>query len=266
MTDARVCALPECDGRVHSKGLCKSHYEKTRPRPQCTTEGCTNKQIAREMCSTHYSLWHFAQTKYEVTCPRCGKTVRRPRKSSKYCSQRCGSLDAAEHQARCWSSERAKKYSLVKYDGPAYAWRLAQKKSDPPARKGRWKSCQCVVCDKRFLSIQFDATCSDECKAAKSAADKRRLKDRRRARERAAYVEDVDRKRVFEMDGYRCYICRRKTDPTKKAPHPRAPTLDHLVPLAAGGRHEAANCRCACFSCNARKGDRGGGEQLMLVG
>ncbi|MEU2106485.1 HNH endonuclease signature motif containing protein [Nocardia sp. NPDC019255] len=70
---------------------------------------------------------------------------------------------------------------------------------------------------------------------------------------------------MFESDGYRCHLCRRKTDPTKVAPHPRSPTIDHVIPLSKGGTHEPSNCRTACFHCNATKGDRGGGEQLLLI-
>lgn len=35
-----------------------------------------------------------------------------------------------------------------------------------------------------------------------------------------------------------------------------APTLDHIIPLAAGGTHEPSNCQCAHFSCNSAKGAR----------
>jgi 5-methylcytosine-specific restriction endonuclease McrA len=88
---------------------------------------------------------------------------------------------------------------------------------------------------------------------------------RRRARLADAFVEDVDRLRVFEADGYRCHICRKMTNPARQVPHPKAPTIDHVIPLGRGGTHEPSNCRTACFSCNSSKGDRGGGEQLLLL-
>jgi 5-methylcytosine-specific restriction endonuclease McrA len=100
--------------------------------------------------------------------------------------------------------------------------------------------------------------CSARC-AVKDA------KARRRARKRGAHTEPVYRRRIFERDSWRCQICRRKVDPTKEVPHPRAPTIDHVVPLAAGGTHEPANVQTACFLCNATKGDRGT-DQLRLIG
>lgn len=90
--------------------------------------------------------------------------------------------------------------------------------------------------------------------------------NRRRARKKDAFVEEVIRIEVFIADGYRCHLCGCKTDPTKSVPHRRAPTVDHIIPLSKGGMHERSNCRTACFSCNCRKQDRGGGEQLLLIG
>lgn len=91
-------------------------------------------------------------------------------------------------------------------------------------------------------------------------------KDRRRARKRDAYVEDVSPTKVFERDAWRCQICGKPTAKTKVAPHPKAPTLDHIIPLAAGGRHEPANAQCAHFICNSIKGDRSANDQLRLLG
>lgn len=79
-------------------------------------------------------------------------------------------------------------------------------------------------------------------------------KHRRRARERAAFVEDVDPAVVYVRDGGVCWLCSR--------PVPRvvgdalSPSLDHVVPLVRGGDHSYANVRLAHFVCNARKGAR----------
>jgi len=51
-------------------------------------------------------------------------------------------------------------------------------------------------------------------------------------------------------------------------PHPLAPTIDHLIPLADGGSDSPANVATAHFLCNSTKGERhgGGGDQLTLIG
>jgi 5-methylcytosine-specific restriction endonuclease McrA len=98
-------------------------------------------------------------------------------------------------------------------------------------------------------------------------------KSRRRARKRNAFVENVSPKKVFARDRYRCQLrlpgCE-GIDRSKVVPHPKAPTVDHIIPLSAGfdagGTHEPANCHTACFHCNCKKSDGGGGEQLLLIG
>jgi 5-methylcytosine-specific restriction endonuclease McrA len=98
-------------------------------------------------------------------------------------------------------------------------------------------------------------------------AKARAQRSRRRARERAAIVERFTPLQVFERDGWRCQLCCRPVDRAAAVPDPDAPTLDHVIPLSAGGEHTRANTQCAHFLCNARKG---AGvlrpEQLRLLG
>lgn len=49
-------------------------------------------------------------------------------------------------------------------------------------------------------------------------------------------------------------------------PHPMSPSLDHIEPLSLGGAHDPANVRLAHLKCNNDRSNRGGNEQLMLVG
>lgn len=71
----------------------------------------------------------------------------------------------------------------------------------------------------------------------------------------------VYRSKIFERDGWRCQLCRKPVRRTAVVPHPLAPTLDHIVPLAAGGLHEPANVQTAHFICNSVRG-AGGVAQL----
>ncbi|MEU8371204.1 HNH endonuclease [Micromonospora tulbaghiae] len=100
--------------------------------------------------------------------------------------------------------------------------------------------------------------CSVACLSRDKAA-------RRRVRKRNAVHVPYSRHAVFERDKWRCHICKRKTDRAMAVPHPHAPVLDHLVPLACGGDDTAANVATACFLCNSFKRERGGGEQLALL-
>lgn len=121
----------------------------------------------------------------------------------------------------------------------------------------------CMICGVAFSGRNHAAkTCSDEC------ARQRQLVKAwdYQTRKRGAFVETVVPTAIFERDGWRCHICRRKITPTRQWPHPRSATLDHLVPLSRGGTHEPANVATACLSCNSAKGNRGGNEQLLLIG
>ncbi|MBF6315035.1 HNH endonuclease [Nocardia farcinica] len=84
--------------------------------------------------------------------------------------------------------------------------------------------------------------------------------------QRKAFVANVSPRKVFERDRWKCHLCKRKVRRSAVVPHPLAPTIDHVIPLAKGGTHEPANCATAHYQCNSAKGDRDAGEQLALIG
>lgn len=89
---------------------------------------------------------------------------------------------------------------------------------------------------------------------------------RRRARKLEAKIEVFTREEIFERDGWTCGVCRRPVDKALRWPHPMSASLDHIVPISQHGDHTRANCRLAHLRCNLSRGDRGGGEQLSLIG
>ncbi len=163
-------------------------------------------------------------------------------------------------------------------------------KLDYPNR--RWPSCRlywhsCSRCSRTFATGRATARfCSDECaerrcrcgapiqprrrscagcvEAARKAGN-RAYRARRRARRRAAVSEPFTVEAVFERDGWRCHLCGKQVLRDARVPHPKAPTIDHLVPLADGGDHTRANVATAHFLCNSLRG-AGGAAQLALIG
>lgn len=130
----------------------------------------------------------------------------------------------------------------------------------------------CIRCGESFVSRKGTMYCSQPCwnaviaeKYANSNGG-RGANRTRKLREHNAKVAPVNRKRIFERDRWRCHLCGNKINEKLKSPHPQSATIDHLIPLAVGGTHEPANVAAAHRFCNMSKGDRGGGEQLMLVG
>lgn len=71
----------------------------------------------------------------------------------------------------------------------------------------------------------------------------------RAERMRAAARGPVDREAIFERDGWVCWLC------GGPVAHDEA-SLDHVVPVAAGGTHEESNLRLAHIMCNSRRQER----------
>lgn len=112
---------------------------------------------------------------------------------------------------------------------------------------------ECPACGEPFMKLNPQHAMHAACSRA---IRKRREKDRRRALEAGTFVEDVDRWRVYERDSWTCQICNQPVPRGYVVPHPLAPTIDHITPLASGGTHEYANVQLAHFECNSRKSDR----------
>jgi 5-methylcytosine-specific restriction endonuclease McrA len=131
----------------------------------------------------------------------------------------------------------------------------------------------CKGCAERFLAKRVDSTfCSlDYWWKWFSQTPTRQVAQRAQASKRrawlhgAASVERVDACRVFARDGWRCQLCGAATDKGQMGKrHPRAPTMDHIVPLARGGDHSYRNIQCACLLCNLKKGARLQGQSRLF--
>ncbi|MCX4786475.1 HNH endonuclease [Streptomyces sp. NBC_01221] len=70
---------------------------------------------------------------------------------------------------------------------------------------------------------------------------------------------------IAERDRTRCGLCGGRVAMKQKVPHPKAPTIDHIVPVSEGGDDTRANVQLAHFRCNSVKGARGC-QQLALIG
>ncbi|NJM10320.1 MAG: HNH endonuclease, partial [Bdellovibrionaceae bacterium] len=59
----------------------------------------------------------------------------------------------------------------------------------------------------------------------------------------------LSRQNIFLRDNHICQYCYNKFTEKKL-------TVDHVIPLSKGGRHEWTNVVTACSQCNNRKGDK----------
>jgi len=75
-----------------------------------------------------------------------------------------------------------------------------------------------------------------------------RAQQRREAREKEVFVEDVDLKVLYERAGGICVICEQPVDYEDA-------TIEHFIPVSKGGLHAYSNCSIAHGWCNTLKRD-----------
>lgn len=254
----RFC--PPAPGKAKSK--CKTAYTNAKSR------GTIDKLLAEP--------W-TPPTPFD--CAHCGKRCipgeNVAQHASKFCGKECKSAwhRTNEQGARYrWECEQQPKRKRQSKQARAHK-RLA----NPTIGKARTfivGECGADGCDRTFVAPEpqsrFAHYCSDACQrrqAARRRAERYGWNESNRARARRYGVayEAILIKEVFERDGYRCGICGELTDTNAKVPEPRAPTLDHIVPMSAHGPHTYSNVQCACFRCNSIKGNRFVGDQMVMA-
>lgn len=131
------------------------------------------------------------------------------------------------------------------------------------------RAYKCVECGEEFRRQGRHGSptfCSKQC-FRKSPGERARHADaahRRRVRMRGGTVGRVDRREIFKRDGWRCHICGKKVDPSLSYPHPQSASLDHLVPVASGGSHEAKNVALAHWLCNSKRREVGPAQLILF--
>jgi 5-methylcytosine-specific restriction endonuclease McrA len=182
------------------------------------------------------------------TCCRCGASIHSGRSDRVFCSKRCAkATDYARHKSEISSRRRA-----------SY-------------RKRLWSYPQrsCAGCGSTFQPKRSDTRyCSEPCwwkcfRASQHRREAQRGSNRKResVKKGASSAEHVVPRIVFERDGWKCGLCGRPTPRQlvglRKS---QSPTMDHIVPLSAGGAHSYQNIQCACWRCNHKKAARTKGQ------
>lgn len=247
-------------------------------KPECKRLWTNERSLAYQRDHKDRTGQYYSHSfRYDRICASCGQTWAARKSDAQYCSiscansgrayertcEHCGTTWTAKVTTARWCSDGCR--AGVAIPGTAVAIRQpkpwwARQAWISPRPPRHWYAGYCRRCSTSFISDQpANSYCSKRCLKADT-------KDRARARKRNAYVEHVYRQRVFERDRWTCQLCKLKVNRRAVVPHPQAPVIDHVIPLADGGTHEPANVQCAHFICNSAKGARGGGEQLALIG
>lgn len=203
-----------------------------------------------------------------------GRDRAKPDGLSKWCKP-CTCAAAASRRAADIEGARARDRARKRPYRPAPISDPVRVRAQSKARaESRWRKrglvTVCKVCDRPFCPLRHKQalamkTCSPECSDINARRMRVAKEKVRKHRKRGVEAQPVDAFRVFDRDAWRCQLCGLKTDRTKRGTaHPKAPELDHILPLAVGGTHSYANTQCCCRKCNNAKRARPVGQMRLF--
>jgi hypothetical protein len=245
-----TCETPECERPRLAKGLCHQHYYRGR-----YSEAGQKQTITCTRCGEGFERSKGGQAARSPLCTGCRVIERALAKDGPACPvyyggcRWCGRMFVSPHKNQLLCSEECSRAERIS------TYRVKQKCPDCDAPKARDQQ-RCTPC----AEVHNAATRKAARRATRQTEGyrkrKRDMNRRRRARKRGAQTERVDAAKVYERDGWRCGICRRRVNPELKYPHRMSASLDHVIPLSWDGEHNYANSQLAHFICNSIKGDR----------
>lgn len=199
--------------------------------------------------------------KYETgPCPLCGKVNRRLSPVDQYAFV-CHMPEIPAPPLvvdMAWTQDEWDAWE-VDYDAAQEARRLAFESSCwSRYHAGLWEGWYrflpvwfpfCQGCGAQFAArLEDQHFCSPECGPMPPEYAKR-------LRKMAASVSPTLRRlEVFERDGWLCHICGKRIARSPKNKLDAA-SVDHVIPIAAGGTHTMDNVKAAHLRCNLAKGD-----------
>jgi 5-methylcytosine-specific restriction endonuclease McrA len=173
-----------------------------------------------------------------MRCAFCGTAIDLKQRSAKFCSRRC--KDKAWRRAN--PGYQAEWLESHRQDGVSYttAWQRAKQARDQTGKRFDWAL---------WYKNHRDQEVERQRKWRSDNPESARACDRRKRAKRARAVGSLSAREwraiVLKQRG-RCADCRKRTKLT----------IDHVVPLAAGGSHYAFNIQGLCGKCNTVKRDR----------
>jgi predicted nucleic acid-binding Zn ribbon protein len=218
---------------------------------------------------------------YPTQCQQCGKTWIARRAEARWCSKACYRQGTKPHrvlvkqrsslgleQGECgWCGKRIAHLGFCSTQCRNWLYKYNTWLIQGRERFTKIAYSECRGCGKTFphrLTGRHGGGgpgfCSDRC--AINAAQRRRMHEiRSGCRQSDAFTL----REIAERDGWRCHICHRKVKDRPYLGKPGDPTIDHLVPLSAGGLHVRTNVALAHMLCNSRR-NAAGTAQLRLIG
>ncbi len=233
-------------GRRFCGKACDSAWKRASEHRTCSEPDCTGKIRAKSKCAAHYMQERYAVTGFETVtmqCTLCGADCQKykyqnPDRRRPFCSTYCRDVwFIGYHEENAASWQRKRRWSpprLLEWTPPAC-----------PIVHTTCVACGAAICSSAWSTKAY---CSTRCQRARINRRRQQAKSRRKA--------DA-RKRIFERDGYICWLCGTPTSPAWSPGDILSPTIDHLTPRSLGGGDEDSNLATAHMLCNARRGATG---------
>lgn len=187
-------------------------------------------------------------------CSRCGKPVgNRPRRPQVTC-QDCRRVERVPYGPR---PGRVPKPALDPRVCELCEETYVPKWKPRPGSQQRWCSKSCTTAWANGARPPYRKG---------DPVTRKEARNRLRQQVHAETYDGVTNKQILERDRWRCGICGKRIGKSFRWPHPRSASIDHVIPLSQGGDDTAANKRAAHLACNCGRMNRGGGEQLAMIG
>lgn len=280
--DQRICSVEDCERTRDARGWCATHYGRWRnhgdplftPDRLCIVDGCDRSRNGHGYCSMHYKRWR------KHGDPLAGQAVRQsPTCQAPGCQARSQAFSLCPKHR-----ERLMKYGELEPKFPPPRQRARHVGVDPCEIPG----CGLVIacrgwCRKHYSrwrrngtpdrirspgeirdGLRICAKCREEVPAEQITNSRCGPcwgeENRRRQAERRAFkrnpngtVDRFTRIEILDRDGWICQLCDQPMSKVVKFPHPKSPSLDHIIPLSRGGEHTRENSQAAHLNCNSRK-------------
>lgn len=179
-------------------------------------------------------------------CAECGNTYTPKRKNNIYCSGKCADK-VYNRKRRAKAAETAREWrknNAERAHATAKAYRKANLRKETE-RMRRWIGRN----PERFKQ-------SVNRWIANNPEKVRTAQHRRSKAELEGNATPALIKAKWEASNKICYLCGGPIDPNLPSHHRMARTIDHIAPIARGGRHDLDNIDFAHRSCNSSKKDK----------
>ena len=186
-------------------------------------------------------------------CAWCGADFTPTSSRNFYCSTKCLKAGKQERSRSRYAANREEILTRNREYIKANKWRVREYKR----KYYEANMCKILERERKRYKANRERICEQRRIWRANNPDKVGAAEARRAQaelEGNATTELIEAK--WEAGDKTCILCGDSIDPTLKAPHNMSHTIEHLTPIARGGRHDIDNIDFAHYGCNARKRDR----------